>query len=67
MRRANGHEKPYKVKYWALGNEIWGPWSVIRLLSQCDFENANLKSYRQVEQDTKEHYAKKAHQWAKGK
>lgn len=45
MRRANGHEKPYRVKYWALGNEIWGPW--------------------QVEQDTKEHYAKKAHQWAK--
>ena len=32
MRRANGHEKPYKVKYWALGNEIWGPWSVTQLL-----------------------------------
>ncbi len=28
MRRTNGHEKPYNVKYWALGNEIWGPWSV---------------------------------------
>lgn len=26
MRRANGHEKPYAVKYWALGNEVWGPW-----------------------------------------
>lgn len=26
MRRANGHEKPYNVKYWALGNEVWGPW-----------------------------------------
>ncbi|CAH0000159.1 unnamed protein product [Clonostachys byssicola] len=34
-----------RVKYWALGNEVWGPW--------------------QVEQMTKEDYAKKAYQWAK--
>ena len=33
------------MKYWALGNECWGPW--------------------QVEQMTKEDYAKKAWQWAK--
>lgn len=45
LRRKNGREKPYNVKYWGLGNEIWGPW--------------------QVEQDTAEHYAKKAYQWAK--
>ncbi|KAF2453505.1 glycoside hydrolase superfamily [Lineolata rhizophorae] len=45
LRRQNGREKPYKVKYWALGNEMWGPW--------------------QVEQMTKEDYAKKAYQWAK--
>jgi alpha-N-arabinofuranosidase len=35
-----------QVKYWALGNETWGPW--------------------QVEQMTKEAYAHKALQWAKG-
>ena len=34
-----------QVKYWALGNEVYGPW--------------------QVEQMTKEDYAKKAYQWAK--
>ena len=45
LRRQNGREKPYNVKYWALGNETWGPW--------------------QVEQSTKEDYAKKAYQWAK--
>ncbi|KAJ7097088.1 glycoside hydrolase family 51 protein [Mycena belliarum] len=28
MRRKNGHEAPYGVKYWALGNEVWGPWQV---------------------------------------
>ena len=26
MRAANGHPEPYKVKYWELGNEIWGDW-----------------------------------------
>jgi alpha-N-arabinofuranosidase len=45
LRRTNGHPEPYNVKYWALGNECWGPW--------------------QVEQMTKEDYAKKAYQWAK--
>ncbi|KAF2808756.1 glycoside hydrolase [Mytilinidion resinicola] len=28
LRRENGREKPYNVKYWALGNEMWGPWQV---------------------------------------
>ena len=45
LRRQNGHAQPYNVKYWALGNEMWGPW--------------------QVEQHSKEDYAKKAVQWAK--
>lgn len=28
QRRKNGHEAPYKVKYWGLGNEIDGPWQM---------------------------------------
>ena len=28
LRRANGHEQPYKVKYWGLGNEVDGPWQM---------------------------------------
>jgi alpha-N-arabinofuranosidase len=27
-RRRNGREAPYKVRYWALGNEIDGPWQL---------------------------------------
>lgn len=56
MRSHTKYAMPYKkkasdltqiqVKYWALGNETWGPW--------------------QVEQMTKEGYAHKALQWAKG-
>ncbi|KAK3074401.1 hypothetical protein LTR53_003195 [Teratosphaeriaceae sp. CCFEE 6253] len=45
LRRKNGREEPYNVKYWALGNECYGPW--------------------QVQQMTKEDYAKRAYQWAK--
>lgn len=28
MRKANGYEKPYGIKYWCLGNEMDGPWQV---------------------------------------
>ena len=26
MRAANGHRAPFGVKYWEVGNEIWGDW-----------------------------------------
>ncbi|HXK08635.1 MAG TPA: alpha-N-arabinofuranosidase [Vicinamibacteria bacterium] len=25
-RAANGHPEPYRVKYWNIGNEMWGSW-----------------------------------------
>ncbi|WP_248927184.1 alpha-L-arabinofuranosidase C-terminal domain-containing protein [Paenibacillus hamazuiensis] len=28
LRAANGHPKPYGVKYWEIGNEVWGAWQV---------------------------------------
>lgn len=29
MQRAqNGHPTPYGVKYWGIGNEVWGPWQI---------------------------------------
>ncbi|CAI6331019.1 unnamed protein product [Periconia digitata] len=34
LRRQNGHEEPYNVKYWALGNECWGPWQVAQQTQQ---------------------------------
>jgi alpha-N-arabinofuranosidase len=30
MRKANGHEKPFKVKYWSIGNENYGYWEIGR-------------------------------------
>jgi len=28
LRAANGHPKPYDVKFWNIGNEMWGSWQV---------------------------------------
>ena len=28
LRRKNGRDKPFKVKYWGLGNEIYGKWQL---------------------------------------
>jgi alpha-N-arabinofuranosidase len=30
LRKANGHEKPYNVKYWSVGNENYGYWEIGR-------------------------------------
>jgi alpha-N-arabinofuranosidase len=27
-RAENGHPEPYAVKYWGVGNEVWGPWQI---------------------------------------
>ncbi|KAF2228185.1 glycoside hydrolase superfamily [Elsinoe ampelina] len=35
LRRKNGREKPYNVRYWALGNEMWGPWQVGQMTKEA--------------------------------
>lgn len=27
-RAANGHPEPYRVRYWGVGNEVYGPWQL---------------------------------------
>lgn len=49
----------WEMKYGVLGKNLLGYCTVSLPLDTDD-------RYRQVEQDTMEHYAKKAHQWAKG-
>jgi alpha-L-arabinofuranosidase len=31
LRRENGHQDPYRVRLWGLGNEMWGPWQIGQL------------------------------------
>lgn len=34
LRRANGHDEPYNVKYWGLGNEVYGDWQIGHLSAE---------------------------------
>ncbi|KKA29358.1 hypothetical protein TD95_001955 [Thielaviopsis punctulata] len=35
LRRSHGREKPWGVKYWALGNEMWGPWQIAQMTKEA--------------------------------
>jgi alpha-L-arabinofuranosidase len=43
MRAANGHPEPYGVKYWEVGNEIWGNW--VRGHSDAETYARNFNRY----------------------
>ncbi|KAL3452733.1 alpha-L-arabinofuranosidase [Aspergillus insuetus] len=40
QRRKNGHPEPYNVKYWGLGNEVWGPWQINQMKKEDYAERA---------------------------
>ena len=43
MRAANGHPAPFAVKFWEIGNEIWGDW--VRGHSDADTYAHNYSRY----------------------
>jgi len=54
-RAKNGHPQPYNVKYWGLGNEVWGPWQ-IGTVSADEYVNRALlfiKAMREVDPEIK--------------
>ena len=46
MRAANGHPAPFGVKYWEVGNEIWGNW--VRGHSDAETYARNYNRYAQA-------------------
>jgi alpha-N-arabinofuranosidase len=46
MRAAHGHPQPYGVKYWELGNEIWGDW--VRGHSDAETYARNYLRYQEA-------------------
>ena len=46
LRAANGHPEPYRVRYWELGNEIWGDW--VRGHSDAETYARNAVRYAQA-------------------
>jgi alpha-L-arabinofuranosidase len=55
QRRKNGREQPWKVKYWALGNEIDGPWQLGHKNAEeySKFALEAAKAMRLVDRDIK--------------
>ncbi|MDR0995505.1 MAG: alpha-N-arabinofuranosidase, partial [Tannerella sp.] len=43
LRRSYGHEQPYHVKYWGLGNEVDGPWQIGHM-SAVDYAKKALEA-----------------------
>jgi len=40
LRAANGHPAPYKIKWWGIGNEMYGPWQYgVMPLNQYEFKH----------------------------
>jgi alpha-N-arabinofuranosidase len=42
LRRSHGYEKPHNVRYWCLGNEVYGGWQI----AQDSKENYAAKAIR---------------------
>lgn len=40
LRRANGRDAPYGVRYWGLGNEMYGDWQIGQLSAEAYVEKA---------------------------
>ena len=55
LRRKYGNEKPFDVKYWALGNEIDGPWQMGQKSAEdyCKFALEAAKLMQWVDKDIK--------------
>ena len=55
LRRKYGNEKPYNVKYWALGNEIDGPWQSGQKNAEdyCKFALEAAKNMQWVDRNAK--------------
>jgi alpha-N-arabinofuranosidase len=51
LRAANGHPRPYHVKFWGIGNEAWGDWQFGAMsLPQFEYKhNLFAKAMRRVD------------------
>lgn len=42
-REHTGHDRPHNVKYWGLGNEVWGPWQIAQTVSPHEYAEKALQ------------------------
>jgi alpha-N-arabinofuranosidase len=55
LRRRNGHPEPYRVRYWGLGNEMYGEWQIGQMTVDAYVETARqwAKVLRRVDPEIK--------------
>lgn len=55
LRSSNGHEKPWKVKWWSIGNEMYGNWQLGHMSTEQFVEKNNefADRMRSVDQSIK--------------
>ena len=53
LRRANGHDQPFKVRYWSIGNENWGGWEMGAKTAEewARFAHESAKMMKRVDPD----------------
>lgn len=53
LRAANGHEEPYGIRYWGVGNEMFGDWQLghVPVSEYVNIHNAFTKAMREVDPD----------------
>jgi alpha-N-arabinofuranosidase len=51
MRAANGHPEPYQVRYWEVGNELWGRWQFHWTTAEGNVDRFTLFSQAMLQAD----------------
>ena len=68
LRAANGHREPYDVKWWCIGNEMYGDWQLGRMALKHYVIKHNLfvEAMREVDASIKFITVGKAPEWSEG-
>lgn len=68
LRTANGHREPYNVKWWCIGNEMYGPWQLghMALKHYVIKHNLFVEAMRKVDPSFKAITVGKVSEWSEG-
>ena len=68
LRAANGHREPYNVKWWCIGNEMYGPWQLGRMALKHYVIKHNLfvEAMRKVDASIKAITVGQTSEWSEG-
>jgi len=67
LRAKNGHPEPYNVKWWAIGNEMYGSWQLghMPIEKYTEKHNKTVKAMRKVDNNIKPIAVGEVGEWSK--